>query len=134
MQPLGSTDLDLREIITVSYLMYVLKEHYSLVDGDSNIEIRQYILLIVKQFMTRVSVYAIDGLIVWHDIDFIQGKGIDRDELVAILNYLASVPEVRRICQLVVCHDHSLLTLIDVHVVMCITKGYSIHSYVRIYV
>ena len=54
MQSLGSTRLDLREIITVSYLMYILKEHYSLMDNPRNSDIRQYILLIVKQFTTRV--------------------------------------------------------------------------------
>ena len=58
MQPLGSTGLDLRDILTVSYLMHSLKEHYSLVDTNAgNEEIRQYILLIVKQFTTRVRVY-----------------------------------------------------------------------------
>ena len=54
MSSLGSTQLDLREIATVSYLMYVLREHYSLVTNKDSQEIRPYLLLIVKQFTTRV--------------------------------------------------------------------------------
>ena len=58
MQPLGGTGLDLRDIMTVSYLVHSLKEHYSLVDTNTgNEEIRQYVLLIIKQFTTRVRAY-----------------------------------------------------------------------------
>ena len=56
MQRLGNTSLDLRDVIGVSYLMYVLKEYYSLEVDQRHEEIRPYLILIVKQFVTKVSV------------------------------------------------------------------------------
>ena len=56
MQRLGKTSLDLRDVIGVSYLMYVLKEYYSLKVDQRHEEIRPYLILIVKQCVTKVSV------------------------------------------------------------------------------
>ena len=55
MSRLGTTSLDLRDIIGVSQLMFILKEHYSLTDGKkTHRDIRPYLILMVKQFVTKV--------------------------------------------------------------------------------
>lgn len=60
MQKLGTTSLDLRVVIGVSQLMFILKEHYSLSTGQSyHQDIRPYLILMVKQFVTRVSYMSI---------------------------------------------------------------------------
>lgn len=51
---LGNTSLDLREVVGMEQLMFILKEYYSLSPSQTS-DIRPYILLIAKQFVARVS-------------------------------------------------------------------------------
>ena len=56
MSKLGTTSLDLRDIIGVNQLMFILKEHYTLTNGKkTNRDIRPYLILMIKQFVTKVS-------------------------------------------------------------------------------
>lgn len=58
MQRLGTTSIDLRDVIGVSQLMFILKEYYGLASKEekrANGDIRPYILLMIKQFVTKVS-------------------------------------------------------------------------------
>jgi hypothetical protein len=58
---LGKTGLALHELVGVSQLLFILKEHYSLVggagergDGEDRSKVRAYLLLIIKEFITKV--------------------------------------------------------------------------------
>ena len=51
---LGNTSLDLREVVGMEQLMFILKEYYCLSSAHAN-DVRPYILLIAKQFVARVS-------------------------------------------------------------------------------
>ena len=62
LHKLGSTPLDLRTLIGVPFLMFVLKEHYSVTQKPHNSTIRPYILLIVKQFVSRVRELVVSRL------------------------------------------------------------------------
>ena len=62
--PLGTSGLMLRDVGGVEYLLFSLREYYSLVpagegEGEEGrkkmAEVRSYILLVVKQFVTAVS-------------------------------------------------------------------------------
>ena len=57
---LGKTGLVLHELVGVPQLLFILKEHYSLVSGpkedeESRSKVRAYLLLIVKEFVSKVT-------------------------------------------------------------------------------
>lgn len=57
---LGNTGLVLHELVGVHQLLFILKEHYSLVgepreDEESRSKVRAYLLLIVKEFVSKVT-------------------------------------------------------------------------------
>ena len=57
---LGKTGLALHELVGVPQLLFILKEHYSLVDGEredgqERSKVRAYLLLIIKEFIAKVS-------------------------------------------------------------------------------
>ena len=60
--PLGTSGLMLRDVGGVEHLLFSLREYYSLVPAAAGeegrkkmAEVRSYILLVVKQFVTAVS-------------------------------------------------------------------------------
>ncbi|XP_065885731.1 neurobeachin-like isoform X3 [Dysidea avara] len=79
MEPHSDSGWDLRELITVQHIVYIIRKYYSYLeeaDTDGNhvelcTEIRPYLILTIKQFVTRK-------------------KGITGDELVSILDYIAT--------------------------------------------
>ena len=58
MHPLGTSGLDLREFVGVSQLLFILREYYGLTEEGAEVhaKVRPYLLLIVKNFVTKVSV------------------------------------------------------------------------------
>lgn len=57
---LGKTGLALHELVGVGQLLFILKEHYSLVggargDGEDRSKVRAYLILIIKEFITKVT-------------------------------------------------------------------------------
>ena len=60
---LGKTGLLLHELVSVSQLVFILKEHYSLVtvgardDENNRSKVRAYLLLIIKEFIAKVACY-----------------------------------------------------------------------------
>ena len=58
VKPLGKTGVHLREFVGVAQLMFILREYYSLTGDGESVEkcskVRPYLLLIVKQFVTKV--------------------------------------------------------------------------------
>ena len=65
IKPLGGSGLLLRDIIAVPQLLFILKEHYSLVavEGEDHLlttreQVRPYLLLIIKEFITKVCEQA----------------------------------------------------------------------------
>ena len=57
---LGKTGLALHELVGVPQLFFILKEHYSLVggereDGEDRSKVRAYLLLIIKEFIAKVT-------------------------------------------------------------------------------
>ena len=56
MRPLGMSGLDLRECVGVSQLLFILREYYGLTGEGAEVhaEVRPYLLLIVKEFVTKV--------------------------------------------------------------------------------
>lgn len=66
---LGNTTLDLRDVVGVGQLMFILKEYYSLASSSSSssasshADIRPYILLIAKQFIIRVSANVVSNYV-----------------------------------------------------------------------
>ena len=66
---LGKTGLALHELAGVGQLLFILKEHYSLVggargDGEDRSKVRAYLLLIVKEFITKVT----KGMLYIHNV------------------------------------------------------------------
>jgi len=67
MEPHSDSGWDLRELITVQQIVYIIRKYYNYledVDTDKThvelcSEIRPYLILIIKQFVTRVSMYNI---------------------------------------------------------------------------
>ena len=62
MEPHGDSGWDLKEFITVQHLLYIIRKYYSYpeVDADEShsdlcFEVRPYLILTIKQFVTRVS-------------------------------------------------------------------------------
>lgn len=63
MEPCGDSGWDLKEFITVQHLLYIIRKYYSYSEDDtdeshSNLcaEVRPYLILTIKQFITRVSI------------------------------------------------------------------------------
>ena len=54
MKPLGNTGLNLQELVGVPQLIFILQEYYSLTASEGHPEVRPYLLLIVKEFVTKV--------------------------------------------------------------------------------
>lgn len=57
---LGRTGLVLHELVGVPQLLFILKEHYSLVGGpieeeENRSKVRAYLLLIIKEFVAKVT-------------------------------------------------------------------------------
>ena len=55
--PLGTSGLVLRDLAGVEQLLFSLREYYSILGGrerETMVEVRSYLLLIVKQFITTV--------------------------------------------------------------------------------
>ena len=59
IKPLGSTGLDLRVCVGVSRIVFILREYYSvaveLTSAKKNSKIRPYLLLLAKEFATKVG-------------------------------------------------------------------------------
>ena len=63
MEPCGDGGWDLKEFITVQHLLYIIRKYYSysedVADNKSHnnlcAEVRPYLILTIKQFITRVS-------------------------------------------------------------------------------
>lgn len=57
-KPLGNTGVYLRELVGVAQLLFILREYYSLTGDAESVqkhsEVRPYLLLIIKQFVTKV--------------------------------------------------------------------------------
>lgn len=57
-KPLGTTGVHLRELVGVAQLLFILREYYSLTGDAESVqkhsEVRPYLLLIIKQFVTKV--------------------------------------------------------------------------------
>ena len=51
---LGSSDVCLRDMAAVEQLLLSLREHYGS-SGEGREEVRSYILLVIKQFITTVT-------------------------------------------------------------------------------
>lgn len=63
-EPYSNSGWDLKEFISVQHLLYIIRKYYSYLednaDKDHNdlcAEIRPYLILTIKQFVTRVSNY-----------------------------------------------------------------------------
>ena len=58
-KPLGIKGVYLRELVGVAQLLFILREYYSLTGDAESIlkhsEVRPYLLLIIKQFVTKVQ-------------------------------------------------------------------------------
>ena len=95
---LGTSGLVLRDLAGVEQLLFSLREYYSVLGGrerETIVEVRSYLLLIVKQFITTVSRlnYRGHGFNSYPSLS-LQDKGIREEELQSILHYLSTVPEV----------------------------------------
>lgn len=62
-EPHGDSGWDLKEFITVQHLLFIIRKYYSYLEdcddechSDLCAEIRPYLILTIKQFVTRVSV------------------------------------------------------------------------------
>ena len=57
--PLGTTGLNLRDLVGVGQMLFILKEHYSLTkaagdEAEKLAAVRPFILQIIKKFVTQV--------------------------------------------------------------------------------
>lgn len=61
MEPTSDSGWDLKEFITVQHLLYIIRKYYSHRDDADEThsslcaEVRPYLILTIKQFVTRVS-------------------------------------------------------------------------------
>jgi len=62
MEQHSDSGWDLKEFITVQHLLYIIRKYYSYLEDDANeihnklcTEVRPYLILTIKQFVTRVS-------------------------------------------------------------------------------
>ena len=62
IEPLGGSDLYLRSLVDTSYILFFLREFYSLEEEveEENVAmhecVRPYLLLIIKEYLTKVCV------------------------------------------------------------------------------
>ena len=66
-EPQSDSRSDLKEFITVQHLLYIIRKYYSYLEDDTDLshnelcnEVRPYLILTIKQFVTRVSTYCFE--------------------------------------------------------------------------
>lgn len=66
MEPQSDNGWDLRELITVQHIVHIIRKYYSYLEDNTDevhielcADIRPYLILTIKQFVTRVSRYML---------------------------------------------------------------------------